>query len=119
MLLIILSDAGIYGQQLVNIALRSKGDPPQSLQQKLRNAFASSNTHDNDVQQKDNNILHASVEDNAEEKIDYGDDEYIVQFYPSQVEVCIYYNRTRGYCSTLCYLISQIFIYRFSFHATV
>lgn len=86
LLLIILSDAGIYGQQLVNIALRSKGDPPQSLQQKLRNAFASSNTHDNDVQQKDNNILHASVEDNAEEKIDYGDDEYIVQFYPSQVE---------------------------------
>ena len=80
----------------MNIALRSKGDPPQSLQQKLRNAFASSNTHDNDVQQKDNNILHASVEDNAEEKIDYGDDEYIVQFYPSQVEVCIYYNRTWG-----------------------
>ena len=79
--MIILSDA-INGQ-LMNIALRSKGDPPQSLQQKLRNAFVS-NTNDDQV----DNGLQAS-EGNAEEKIDYGDDEYIVQFYPSQVEVCI------------------------------
>ena len=65
----------------MNIGLRSKGDPPQSLQQKLRNAFVSNN----DVQE-DNGL--ESSEGNVEEKIDHGDDEYIVQFYPSQVEVC-------------------------------
>ena len=96
--MIILSDA-INGQ-LVNIALRSKGDPPKSLQQKLRNAFVSNN----DVQ--DENGLQ-SREDNVEEKIDYGEDEYIVQFYPSQVEVCNYIQYS---CYTIISLLVTIFI---------
>ena len=53
----------ISGQ--VNIELRSKGDPPKSLQQKIQHAFIS--------------------DKNSKEVANNDKDEYIVQFYPSQV----------------------------------
>ena len=53
----------ISGQ--VNIELRSKGDPPKSLQQKIQHAFIS--------------------DKNSKEVANSDKDEYIVQFYPSQV----------------------------------